>query len=72
MNVFNESLNDMMDEIFEPLNITSKEIETMQEHYKNSKYSRLHITRARRDKEGILCVNYDDGKWFHYETGQWW
>ena len=72
MNEFNKALDNMIADIFSGLNITAEELHTMQEHWNNSNYSRLHITRAWRDSSNVLCVAYDDETWFHYNSkGEW-
>ena len=72
MNGFNEALDNMMNEIFSGLEVTAEELRTMEQHWKNSNYSRLHITRAWRDSDNVLCVAYDDNSWFHYNAkGEW-
>lgn len=72
INGFNESLSNMMNEIFTGLDVTAEELNTMQEHWNNSTYSRLHITRAWRDSSNVLCVAYDNDNWYHYNSkGEW-
>lgn len=72
MNGFNESLTNMMNDIFGGLNVSAEELNTMQQHWSNSQYSRLHITRAWRDADNVLCVAYDTEDWYHYTAkGEW-
>lgn len=71
MNGFNEGLRNLLEDVFEQINVTEDEKETMKQHYENSKYSTLHVVRAWREDE-ILCVGYDDGHWFRYRNGEWW
>lgn len=31
------------------------------------------ISKVWIDKDGILCIEYESGKWWHYnEKGEWW
>lgn len=66
----------MMKDIFGGLNVTDEEKAAMQMHQDNSPYKRIDITRAWRDSNGILCVEYErDGNlvFFHYNgNGAWW
>lgn len=71
MNVFNAALSDILDDIFSSVNVTHDESTTMVIHFENSNYSRLHIISCWRDDDGVLCVRYDDGCFFHYKNGEW-
>ena len=71
MNVFNVALSDILDDIFSSVNVTHDESTTMVIHFENSNYSRLHIISCWRDDDGVLCVRYDDGCFFHYKNGEW-
>lgn len=66
MNVFNQCLDDMMNDIFTQLDISTIELSGLRKHWDNSKYSRMHICRAWRNNVGTLCVQYDDGLIFKY------
>lgn len=55
MNGFNVGLEEMMEDVFMGLKVTTEE----EKNIKN----RLHIVSARRADDGVLCVQYDDGQW---------
>lgn len=55
---------------------TEKEYETVRLHHKSTENNDIEWHRmmsAWRDKEGILCVQYANQEWYHYnEKGEWW
>lgn len=55
---------------------TEKEYETVRLHQKNSKDNSIKwhsMMYAWRDNDSILCVQYSNQKWYHYnEKGEWW
>lgn len=54
--------------------ISNKEKECIMLHISNSEdLEEEKIVEVWRDKTGILCVKYDNGKWYHYnEKMEWW
>ena len=53
--------------------ITEEEAETMKLHQEVSGLSPDDISKFWRDANGILCVEYLNGKWWHYSNnGEWW
>ena len=73
--MISDILTDFINEIFAGLDITHEEKETMHQHHQNSPYSLIYITRAWRDRDGVICVEYDKDDtrtWFHYRAGEWW
>lgn len=55
---------------------TEKEYETTRLHQKTTddfEISWHRMNKAWRDDNGILCVEYANGNWWHYnELGEWW
>lgn len=53
---------------------TEKEYSTVRQHQNLSHELKWYdMMRAWRDEKGILCVQYKNGSWYHYnEHGEWW
>ena len=63
----------MLLEMLEENNITPSEKETLLQHLACAKKLALDkVVRVWRDNDKILCVEYGDGSWFHYNgKGEW-
>ena len=59
--------------LLEERKMTPVERENLLKHISCAvKLSLDKVTRAWRDKDKVLCVEYSDGSWYHYtETGEW-
>lgn len=55
---------------------TEKEKETVQLHHKSTESQDIEwnsIMCTWRDNDGILCIQYSNQEWYHYnEKGEWW
>ena len=72
MNVFNEVMHDWLVDVFCSISPTKEERKMMEQHHQGSEYRKIHIVKAWRDTNNILCVSYDNGKFFHYKKDKWW
>lgn len=55
---------------------TEKEYETVRLHHKSTESNAIEwhsMMCAWRDNDGVLCVQYANQDWYHYnEKGEWW
>lgn len=59
--------------VLEVADFTPKELETVKKHIENnSEISFDNMSDAWRDENGVLCVSYSIGRWWHYRNGEWW
>lgn len=61
--------------VLEVADFTKEEIKLVQMHIDNySEISWENMSSAWRDENGNLCISYENGKWYHYNTekGEWW
>lgn len=60
--------------VLEVADFTPKELETLKKHVENNaEISFNNMVDAWRDEQGVLCVSFSIGRWWHYsENGTWW